>query len=397
MAPELQESEVKVRTLDEFWAGPDQYSYLDTQEYFVNMGPQHPSTHGVLRFLLKLDGETIREAWAVPGHIHRGIEKMGEHLNYRQFIHLTDRLDYLSAHINNWAVCLAVEQGMGLEEDIKNNGRINVIRTIIAELTRIASHLLWWGVMGMDLGAITAMLYGFRDREYITDIFEETCGARLTMNYFQPGGLMYDIPDTFEEKVSAFIKYLKPKLDEDEKLLSGNPIFLSRTKGIGILSPEMAVARGATGPTLRGSGIRHDARKAAPYGCYDQVAFDVPIGETGDSFDRYHCRFQELRQSCRIIEQLLKQGIPDGPHSLLKPTAKLKPEPGEYYTRVETARGEMGLFIVSDGSEKPYRVKLRSPNFCNLSLLGEVIRGWRIADVVSIASSFDLVIPDIDR
>jgi NADH-quinone oxidoreductase subunit D len=377
---------------DRIAAAPADASSLATQEYFVNMGPQHPSTHGVLRLLVKLDGETVREVIPVVGYIHRGIEKMGEYLTYRKFIHLSDRLDYLSAITNNWVVCMAVEKAAGIEI----NDRIQTIRTLCAELQRIQSHQLWWGVFGMDLGAFTAFLYGFRDREMVTDIFEETTGARLTMNYIQPGGLMYDIHPDFVKGVKKFIEYFKPKLAEYEQLVSGNVIIQARLRGIGVMSSESAISLGTTGPVLRGSGVEYDLRKTEPYGVYSKVQFDVPVGRIGDCWDRYWVRMEEMRQSIRIIEQLI-DNIPEGKHMMIKPTAKIKLPEGLSYSQAETARGILGVLIVSDGSDKPYRIHLRSPNFNNLWSVTAMGPGLRIADLVAILSSIDIVVPDIDR
>ena len=384
---------VNVLTLDQrvrLAAGPD--SPLATQEYFVNMGPQHPSTHGVLRLVLRLDGETVREVIPVLGYIHRGVEKMGEHLTYRQFIHLSDRLDYLSALMDNWAVSMAVERAAGIEV----SERIQVIRTLMAELQRIQSHQLWWGVFGMDLGAFTPFLYGFRDREKVTDIFEETIGGRLTMNYIQPGGLMYDIHPNFVRRVKDFLAYFRPKLEEYETLLSGNVIIQERLRNVGVLDAATAISIGATGPVLRASGVAHDLRKLEPYGVYASVTFVVPIGQKGDSWDRYWVRFEEMRQSMRIVEQLI-DSIPEGEIMMMKPMAKIKIPEGCYYSHLETARGILGVFIVSDGNETPYRIHLRTPNFNNLWSVTVTAPGWRVADLVAILSSLDLVVPDIDR
>jgi NADH-quinone oxidoreductase subunit D len=365
---------------------------LSTQEFFINMGPQHPSTHGVLRLLLKLDGELIREVIPVLGYIHRGIEKMGESMSYRQFVHLTDRLDYLSAFMNNWAVAMTVEKAAGIEL----NDRIQTIRTILAELQRIQSHQLWWGVLGMDLGGFTPFLYGFRDREVVTDIIEETTGARLTLNYIQPGGLMFDIPAGFVAGVKAFLSYFKPKLDEYETLLGGNVIVQMRLQDVGRMDAAKAVAYGATGPVLRASGLAYDLRKSEPYGLYDKVSFDVPVGETGDSWDRYAVRIEEMRQSMRIIEQLI-DNIPEGKHMVMKPAAPIKLPEGCYYNHLETARGVLGVMIVSDGRDRPYRIHLRTPNFNNLWCVTNIALGHRIADLVAILSTLDVVVPDIDR
>ena len=365
---------------------------MTTQEYFVNMGPQHPSTHGVLRLVLKLDGEIVREVIPVLGYIHRGIEKMGEHHTPRQFVHLSDRIDYLSAVMNNWAVSMTVEKAAG----IAVNDRIETLRTLMAELQRLQSHQLWWGVFGMDLGAFTPFLYGMRDREIITDIFEETMGARLTMNYIQPGGVMFDIHPGFVARVKDFLARFKPKLAEYENLVSGNVIIAQRLRNIGIMDAQTAVAMGATGPVLRASGVALDLRKTEPYGAYGKVDFDIPIGTVGDTWDRYWVRIEEMRQSIRIIEQLI-DNIPEGKTMLLKPAAKIKIPPGVYYSQVETARGILGVQYVSDGTEFARRVHLRTPCFNNLWTITKTAVGFRLADLVAILSSLDLVIPDIDR
>jgi len=363
----------------------------ETQEYFINMGPQHPSTHGVLRLLLTLDGENLKKVEPHLGFIHRSIEKMCEKDSYQQIVHLTDRMDYLSCHINNEAVCLCVEAGLQMEVP----ERVKVIRTIIDELNRLSSHQLWWGVMGMDLGAITTFLYGFRDRELITDIFEETCGARLTMNYNVPGGLMFDIHPNFQKRTKDFITYFRKKLPEYDDLLSNNIIFTERTKGIGYLSKEDAISFGVTGPTGRASGFACDVRKRFPYSAYDRVDFKEIIYTEGDCFARYKARIDEMWESMKIIEQLI-DNIPEGEYKE-KTKAVIKLPEGEYYQRVETARGELGVYIVSDNKKSPYRVKFRSPGFSNLSALDTMARGNKIADLVATMSTLDLVIPDIDR
>ena len=378
---------VKVSTLHERTKPPmSPGSSLNTQEYFINMGPQHPSTHGVLRLMLKLDGETVREVIPVLGYIHRSIEKIGESLTYQQFIHQVDRMDYLSALSNNWAVSMAVEKAAG----IQISERVQYIRTLMAELQRIQSHQLWWGVFGMDLGAFTPFLYGFRDREMITDIFEETMGARLNMNYIQPGGIMFDIHPNFVKRTKEVLKYFKPKLREYEELLSDNVIVQERIRNVGILTAEKAISLGATGPVLRGSGVPYDLRKIHPYGVYDKVDFDVAIGSVGDCWDRYYVRVEEMRQSMRIIEQLI-DNIPEGKFEEVKPAKKLIIPEGKYYTQLETARGILGCFIVSDGKETPYRVHMRSPNFNNLWSITEIVPGWRVADMVANLSTLDLV------
>ncbi len=364
---------------------------LETQDYFVNMGPQHPSTHGVLRLVLKLDGEIIEKVEPHIGYIHRSIEKMSESDSYRQIVHLTDRMDYLSAHMNNEAVCLLVENA--LEIDVSD--RIKVIRTIMAELTRLASHQLWWGVMGMDLGALTTFLYAFRDREMINDIMEETCGARLTMNYNVPGGLMFDIHPNFQRRVKEFLKHFKQKLPEYDDLLSNNIIFRERTEDIGILSKETAISYGVTGPTARASGFSCDIRKHKPYSAYDRVEFKEILFDKGDTFSRYKARILEMWESIHIIEQLI-DNIPEGPYQE-KTKAVIKLPKGEFWQSVETARGELGIYCVSDGGKSPYRFKFRSPGFSNLFVLEEMAKGYKIADLVAIMSTIDIVVPDIDR
>lgn len=362
-----------------------------TEEYMINMGPQHPATHGVLRLVLTIDGEIIKKVEPDLGYIHRSIEKMCEYDTYQQIVHLTDRMDYLSSHINNEAVCLTVEKALQLEVP----ERVKVIRTIISELTRLASHQLWWGVFGMDIGGLTTYFYAFRDREMINDIFEETCGARLTMNYNIPGGLMFDIHPNFVNRVKAFVKHFKTKLPEYDQLLTGNIIFEKRTKGVGVLSREDAISYGATGPVGRASGFACDIRKIHPYSAYDRVKFNEIVRTEGDTYARYMVRMDEMRQSLAIIEQLI-DNIPEG--DFKAPTkAVIKLPKGEFFQSVETARGELGVYINSDGNKNPYRVKFRSPGFSNLSVLDHVARGSKIGDLVAIMASFDLVIPDIDR
>ena len=364
---------------------------MKTQEYLVNMGPQHPSTHGVLRLLLRLEGEKVLNVEPHLGYIHSGIEKMCEAITYPQIVHLTDRMDYLSSHMNNEAVCLCVENALEVEVP----DRVKYIRTIMAELTRLASHQLWWCVMGMDLGALTTFFYGLRDREKILDIFEETCGARLTVNYSVPGGLMYDIHPNFQKRVKEYITYFRKKLPEYDQLLTGNIIFQERTKGIGFLTLEDAISYGVTGPSGRASGFSCDVRIHHPYSAYPLVKFNEILATEGDTFARYSARIAEMWESLSIIEQLI-DNIPEGDFAL-KMKAVIKLPEGEFYQRVETARGEFGVFIISDGKKTPYRVKFRSPGFSNLSALNVMAKGLKIADLVAIMSTLDLVIPDIDR
>ncbi len=362
-----------------------------SEEYFINMGPQHPATHGVLRLLLTIDGEIIKKVEPDLGYIHRSIEKMCESDSYQQIVHLTDRMDYLSSHINNEAVCLAVENGLELEVP----DRVKVIRTILDELTRISSHCLWWGVMGMDVGALTSYFYGFRDREMINDIFEETCGARLTMNYNIPGGLMQDIHPNFVKRVKDFIEHFKTKLPEYDRLLTGNVIFQKRTKGVGVLAIEDAISYGASGPVGRASGYSCDVRKHHPYSALDRITFNEALHTDGDSYARYLVRIQEMWESISIIEQLI-DNIPAGEYKVAT-NAVIKLPKGEYYQKVETARGELGVYIISTGTKNPYRVKFRSPGLSNLSLLNDITVGGKIGDLVATMATIDIVVPDIDR
>ncbi len=364
---------------------------VEEEEYHINMGPQHPSTHGVLRLVVSLQGEIVKSLKPHCGYIHRGIEKMCEKDTYPQIIHLTDRMDYLSAHINNHAVCLLVEKALEVEVP----ERVKYIRTIMDELNRIASHQLWWCSFGMDMGGLTCFFYGLRDREKILDIFEESFGSRLLHSYYTPGGLMMDIHPNFQANVKAFIKYFRKKIKDYDELLTGNIIMQLRTRGVGILSKEDAISYGVTGPSGRASGFACDVRKHHPYGVYDKVEFKEILGTTGDTLERYMMRMHEMHESMKIIEQLI-DNIPAGDHTA-KMKAVLKLPAGEYFQRVEAARGELGVYVVSDGNKSPYRMKFRSPNFSNLSVLDHISRGCKIADLVAIGGSLDYVIPDIDR
>jgi NADH-quinone oxidoreductase subunit D/NADH-quinone oxidoreductase subunit C/D len=364
---------------------------VEEEEYHINMGPQHPSTHGVLRLVVSLQGEIVKSLKPHCGYIHRGIEKMCEKDTYPQIIHLTDRMDYLSAHINNHAVCMLVEKALEVEVP----ERVTYIRTIVDELNRIASHQLWWCSFGMDMGGLTCFFYGLRDREKILDIFEESFGSRLLHSYYTPGGLMMDIHPDFQKNVKAFIKYFRKKIKDYDELLTGNIIMQLRTQGVGILSKEDAISYGVTGPSGRASGFACDVRKHHPYGVYDKVDFKEILGTKGDTFERYMMRMDEMLESMKIIEQLI-DNIPAGDYTA-KMKAVLKLPAGEYFQRVEAARGELGVYVVSDGNKSPYRMKFRSPNFSNLSVLDHISRGCKIADLVAIGASLDYVIPDIDR
>ncbi|HUR66548.1 MAG TPA: NADH-quinone oxidoreductase subunit D [Chitinophagaceae bacterium] len=357
----------------------------------INIGPQHPATHGVLHLVITLNGETIQKVEPHLGYIHRSIEKMCESLSYRQFIYVTSRMDYLSAHINNHACALCVEKGLQVEIP----PRAQVIRVLMDELTRIASHELWWGAMAMDLGAFTPFFHAFRERESINDIMEETCGARLTMNYIVPGGVMHDIHPGFQKRVKDFMLLYKSKVHEYDEMVTGNVIFQNRMKNVGYLSREDALSYGCTGPVGRGSGLNCDIRKLYPYEIYDKLEFDEVIETGGDSFARYLVRVKEMNQSIRLIEQLINN-IPEGDF-LAKTKAVLKLPKGEFYSRVETARGELGVYIVSEGGTTPYRIKFRSPGFSNLSVLDHIAKGGKIGDLIAMMGTLDLVIPDIDR
>ena len=364
---------------------------LQEGQLVINVGPQHPATHGVLHLVITLEGETIIKIEPHLGYIHRSIEKMSESLTYRQFIYVTSRMDYLSAHINNLACAMCVEKGMQL--DVPE--RAQVIRIIMSELTRIASHELWIGAMAMDLGAFTPFFYTFRERETINDIMEQTCGARLTMNYMVPGGVMYDLHPEFVARVKSFVVQFKSKVSELEDLVTDNIIFRNRTVGVGILSKADAISYGCTGPVARASGVDGDIRKRFPYSGYEKLQFEQCLDTAGDSFARYIVRIREMYQSIHIIEQLI-DAIPEGDFQA-KTKAVIKLPKGEFYTRVETARGELGVYIVSEGGTTPYRIKYRSPGFSNLSALNHMAKGSKIGDLMATMGTLDLVIPDIDR
>jgi NADH-quinone oxidoreductase subunit D/NADH-quinone oxidoreductase subunit C/D len=360
-------------------------------DMIINVGPQHPATHGVLHLVITLNGETVKKVEPHLGYIHRSIEKMCESLSYRQFIYSTSRMDYLSSHINNHGCALAVEKGLQVEIP----ARAEVIRVLMGELTRVASHILWWGALAMDIGAFTPFFHAFREREMINEIMEETCGARLTMNYMVPGGVMFDLHPNFQKRVKALLQQFKDKLDEYDELVTFNTIFINRTKGVGFISAEDAISYGMSGPSARASGVSCDIRKIYPYGMYDKVKFDEVLLQEGDSYARYMVRMKEIKESLSIIEQLI-DSIPEGDFQA-KTKAVLKLPKGEYYSRVETARGEFGVYIVSEGGMTPYRIKFRSPGFSNLSALDHMTRGSKIGDLVATMGSLDLVIPDIDR
>lgn len=366
-------------------------SYLEGQELTLNMGPQHPSTHGVLRLVLKLDGERVKSVECVIGYLHRGVEKIGENRTYGQFAPYVDRMDYVSAVSNGLGYCLAVEQLIAAEAP----PRAQMVRVIFAELNRIASHLLWLGTHALDIGAMTALFYTMREREDVLKIFENYCGARLTTHAFRIGGLQYDLYEGFEAETQRFCENFKRRLDEYEKLLTKNPIWLERLKGVGVLSAEDCLAYGVSGPMIRASGVKWDLRKSNPYCGYEQFDFEIPTATNGDSYDRYLVRIEEMRQSVRIIEQGLTS-IPTGP-IMAKVPKVLKPAVGEIYTSIEAPKGELGYFLVSDGGLQPYRVRVRPPSFINLATLEKIAVGALVADVVAIIGTIDIVLGEVDR
>ena len=366
-------------------------TFLDANELVINMGPQHPATHGVLRVKLKLDGERVIGSECIIGYLHRGVEKIAENRTYVQFAPYVDRMDYVAAVTNGMGYCEAVEKLLGVELP----PRAQYTRMILAELQRIASHLLWLGTHALDIGAMTPVFYTFREREEILKIFENYCGARLTTHAFRIGGLVYDLYDGFEKEVLAFCDAFGGHLDEYEELLTHNRIWVNRTRGVGVISGEDAIALGVTGPVLRGSGVKWDIRKAQPYEAYDKVEFEVPTGEHGDTYDRYLVRLQEMRQSIRITRQCVERIAP-GP-IFGKVGKVIKPPVAEVYHSIEAPKGELGYFVVSDGSTYPYRVRVRPPSFVNLQAFDKMAQGSLVADVVAIIGTLDIVLGEVDR
>ncbi len=364
---------------------------LGADELIINMGPQHPSTHGVLRVKLRVDGERVTGSECIIGYLHRGVEKIAEHRSYAQFAPYVDRMDYVAAVSNGLGYCEAVEKLLGAEAP----PRARVVRTILTELQRIASHLLWLGTHALDIGALTPLFYCFREREEILKIIEKYCGARLTTHAFRIGGLLYETYDGFEQEVKRFCEDFSKRIDEYEALLTSTRIWLERTRGIGILKADEAIAIGATGPVLRASGVKWDIRKAMPYAAYDQFEFDIPTGTTGDTYDRYLVRMEEMRQSRRICLQAI-DAIPSGP-IMAKVGKVLKPPPGEVYHAIEAPKGELGYYVVSDGTTQPYRVRIRPPSFVNLQAFDQMARGHLVADVVAIIGTLDIVLGEVDR
>jgi NADH-quinone oxidoreductase subunit D len=370
---------------------------LKPEEMVISMGPQHPSTHGVLRLELIVDGEVVVDVIPHIGYLHRCFEKHAEQMtNYQQVIPYCDRMDYVAAMNNDFGYAIACEKLL----KITVPERVEYIRVIMAELNRIASHLIAIGTYGLDIGAFTPFLYCFRDREIILDIFEQTCGARLLYNYIWIGGLSHDVPPDFAEKVKSFCRIFRPNINELNNLLSYNKIFVERTANVGVLPAEVAINYGASGPVLRGSGVNWDLRKNDPYSVYPRFQFEIPVGEgkrgiVGDCWDRYMVRVHEMEQSLNIIEQAVEQ-LPAGDVQSAIPK-RIRPEAGDVYMRTETPKGELGYYVVSDGTGSPFRLKVKSPCFVNLSALPAMSRGAMVSDIVAILGSIDIVLGEIDR
>jgi NADH-quinone oxidoreductase subunit D len=360
-------------------------------ELVINMGPQHPSTHGVLRVKLKLDGERVVGSECVIGYLHRGVEKIAENRTYQQFAPYVDRMDYVSAVSNGLGYCEAVEKLLVVEAP----PRARVIRTILTELQRIASHLLWLGTHALDIGALTPLFYCMREREEVLKIFEKYCGARLTTHAFRIGGLQYEAYDTLEKDVERFCKDFEGRIQQYSDLLTRNSIWIGRTRNVGLLNSADCIALGASGPVLRASGVKWDVRKAMPYAAYDQYKFEIPVGTRGDTYDRYMVRLEEMRQSRLICLQAI-ENIPAGP-IMARVGKVLKPPAGEVYHAIEGPKGILGYYIVSDGSIQPYRVRIRPPSFINLQALDKMIRGHLVTDVVAIIGTLDIVLGEVDR
>ena len=364
----------------------------NTEEFFINMGPQHPSTHGALRLALRMDGENIVEVVPHFGYIHRGMEKQAESMSYLQYIAMSDRQDYLTAIQNNLGVVIALEKGMNVGVPEKGE----YIRVMLSELGRIASHLVFFGCFGGDLGGQTCLLFGFKEREMIHDILEEVTGSRLTTNFFRPGGSRFDVPENFIDRVKAFLKHLEGAMKDYERFLSKNIIVLERSKGIGILSAEDAIAYGCSGPVLRASGVDFDVRKANPYSIYDQLQFDVPVTYTGDCYDRYTVRIAEIHESMRILYQCIEKFPKEGPWRSKEKPVRLPV--GRYYSEIETAKGLYATYVVAATTgEKPYRIHTRGPSFPHIAALNKMAQGHKISDLVTIMATLDPVIPEIDR
>ncbi len=413
---DIPENEIPEEQKNAFRAEPGLPSSRRKEELLLNMGPQHPSTHGVLRVVLELDGERIVKATPDLGYLHRGVEKLAEGLTYMQIIPHTDRLDYVCAMANNYAYVRSVEKLL----DITVPVRAEYIRTIVAEMQRIIGHLFWLGTQALDIGAMTVFFWTFREREILLDMFEKLCGARLTLNYYRIGGVDSDFTPELVQQMKAFLDTFPAKVKEYDSLIASNRIWLGRTKNVAVLSAEDAINFGCTGPVLRGSGVAYDIRKAEPYGVYDKVDWEVPIGKNGDTYDRYWIRMEEMGQSARIIAQCLDQ-LPSGAimaeaplyipppkelvmrdmesliHHFIIYTQGIKPPKAETYCATEAPKGELGFFIVSDGSPRPYRMKIRSPSFVHMGAFDHMARGYLISDIITIFGTYDIVMGECDR
>ncbi|QRF24434.1 NADH-quinone oxidoreductase subunit D [Alicyclobacillus sp. TC] len=361
------------------------------EEMLLNVGPQHPSTHGVLRMLVRARGETIVDAEPVIGYLHRGTEKLAENLQYTQIIPYTDRLDYLASMLNNYAFCHTVETALGLEVP----ERAEYLRVIVMELQRVASHLLFVGAYLLDLGALSPFLYVFQERERIVQLFNRICGARLTYNYMRIGGVKADAPSGWLEDVRDFLPFMRERIEMYDRLITGNEIFLNRVRGIGVFDTKTALEYGISGINLRSTGFRWDLRKQQSYSLYDRFNFQIPVGQHGDCFDRYYLHLLEMRESLRIVEQALEQMPKDGP-VIGKVPKMIRVPAGEYYTSIEGARGEIGFYIVADGKDKPYRMKIRKPSFVNLQLIPELLRGQSLSNLIAILGAVDIVLGEVD-
>src|SRR5579859_3554771 len=412
----MQQQDIETQyTIEDSTVGADGQR-IDTMT--INMGPQHPSTHGVLRLILTIEGETVVKAVPDIGFLHTGIEKTAEAKTYHQALVLTDRMDYLAPLCNNLGYSLAVEKLLGIEDEI--NDKIRYVRVLLAELQRIASHLVWLGTSALDLGAMSVFLYCFRERELILDVFEYISGVRMMTSYICPSGLQADLLPKFDEKVKAFTSVFPDRLREYHDLLTNNQLWIERTKNVGLLSAKDAIAYGASGPVLRASGVVWDIRKAFPYSGYEKFAFDIPVGSNCDVYDRYLVRMLEMDQSLNIVNQAL-EGMPVGPYRVSNPkivpppkwqitgsmealihhfklfTEGYRPPVGEVYVRTESPKGELGFYIVSDGSAKPYRMHVRAPSFANLEVLPLMVEGKLLSDVVAAIGSIDIVLGEVDR
>lgn len=375
-------------------AEPEGAPLLGIHEMELNFGPQHPSTHGVLRIVLKVDGEKIVSARPDVGYLHRGTEKLFETETYPMVVPHTDRMDYVAAATNNHAYCLVVEKLLGVEIP----KRVQYIRVLLDELQRISSHLLWLATSAIDLGAMTPFFYTFREREVILDLFEEFCGARLTLNCMKIGGVYGELTPGFLGRVRAFVEPFEARIDEYEDLLTENRIWKKRTVGVGVFPVDACIEWGVTGPPLRGAGFAWDVRKAIPYECYGELDFEIPVGKNADTYDRYLVRMAELRQSRRILLQVLDwlDANPTGEIRAKVPRV-IKPPAGEAYAAVESPKGELGFYLVSTGGNKPYRLRVRPPSFINLQALPEMVKGHLVSDLVAVIGTIDIVLGEVDR